>query len=430
MKDTIRTLLYEWQKRKLPSAIDRSIDLSEYIRMEPNKIIVVTGFRRVGKTYSMLLLLNRLLQKRSREEVVYVNFEDERIPLQTEFLTLLLPTMKELFKNEVKFLFLDEIQNIPNWSKWVRRVYDSENIRIFVSGSSSKMSSKEIPTELRGRFLEINISPLSFQEFLHFKNLSFDYEAVDYVADERAGLLKALDEYLKYGALPEIVLADEERKFEIAQSYYQTVIRRDIIERYNIKNEEALKAWLRLLLNSTSYSISKSYNTLKSLHYKVGKGTVQDYLSYIENSYFMANLPIFSHNIKDQMQYPRKVYIVDNVFINAISTKFSNNYGRLYENAVAANLIRKRATNPLLELYYWRNPRHEEVDFVVKSGTKVDQLIQACYDVSDPTTKKRELRILSKASKELKCDELLVVTRDYDAAEQFKKKQMRCLIRL
>ena len=421
----MKTILYEWGGKKMPQIIDREIDLYSYARANLIKIIVITGFRRVGKTYLILHLIEKLLQEKTREEVVYINFEDERIPLKTEFLTLLLPTIRQLFKEEVEFLFLDEIHNIPNWSKWLRRVYDKENIRFFVSGSSSKMSSREIPTELRGRFLEVRVFPLSFKEFLHFKNLTFDFEAIDYLADEKAKLLKTLEEYLTYGALPEIVLADEDKKIEIAHSYYQTVIRRDIIERHKVNNEEALKALLRLLLNSTSYTISKIYNTLKSLNYEIGKSTLQHYLGYIETSYFMLSVPIFSYKIKSQMQYPRKVYFIDNAFINSISTKFSKDYGRLYENLVAIELCRRKTRNPLIEFYYWKNLQHEEVDFVIKNGTKIEQLIQVCYDIADLVTKKRELRILVKASKALRCNNRLVITEDYEAVEQYKDKEVR-----
>jgi len=414
MKNVIKTILYEWKERKLPDTLSREINLFDYTEIKPSKIIVVTGFRRVGKTYLILHLIKELLKDKAREEVVYINFEDERIPLKTEFLTSLLPTTKEIFKKEVNFLFLDEIQNIPNWGKWVRRIYDNENIRIFVSGSSSKMSSREIPTELRGRFLEVNIFPLSFKEFLNFKNLSFDIEEINHVEDKKAGILKALNEYLIYGALPEIVLSQEEKKIEIAQSYYQTVLRRDIIERYKIKNEEALKALLRLLLNSTNYSISKLYNTLKSLDYGIGKTTLQHYLGYIESSYFMFSVPIFSYKIKDQMQYARKVYFIDNSFINTISTRFSKNYGRFYENIVAVNLFKNFHDN----IYYWKNVQKEEVDFIIKDDFKISQIIQVCYDISDVGTKEREVRALLKASKELKCKNLFVITEDYEKEEQ------------
>jgi len=413
MDKIIKTILAEWKGKNIPAVIPREINLQDYINIKVNKIIVLNGFRRVGKTYILYGLVNELLNSNSREEVVHINFEDERIPLKTEFLSILLPTAEELFRKKIKYLFLDELHNIPNWSKWLRRIYDNQDIRIFVSGSSSRMSENEIPTELRGRFLEIKIFPLSFKEFLKFKKLDFDFKVLDYSEKEKSLIQKALAEYLTFGGLPEIVLIDENKKFELAQSYYATVIKRDIVERYKIKNEESLKALIKLLLDSKEYSISKSYNNLKSLGYKIGKSTLQKYISYIESSYFAFSLPIFSHKIKDQMQYPKKIYFVDNAFINSISTKFSNNFGRLYENLVAVELRRKRK-----ECYYWKNNEKEEVDFILKNNAKIEQLIQVCYDISESDTKKREIRALLKASKDLKCRNLLLINKNYSGEEK------------
>ncbi|HJX50900.1 AAA family ATPase [Candidatus Pacearchaeota archaeon RBG_13_36_9] len=412
MDNLIRTILAEWKGKNIPVPIPREVNLLPYLNMKVNKIIVLNGFRRVGKTYILYWLVNELLKSNSREEVVHINFEDERIPLKTEFLSNLLPTAEELFNKKIKYLFLDEPHNIPNWSKWVRRTYDNKDMKIFISGSSSKMSEEEIPTELRGRFLEIRVFPLSFKEFLNFKKISPDLKTLEFSSDEKPIILKELTEYITYGGLPEVVLEDENKKLELAQSYYSTVIKKDIAERYKVKNEESLRALLRLLLDSKEYSISKTYNTLKSLGFEVGKSTVQKYLSYIENSYFMFSLPIFSYKIKDQIQYPKKIYFIDNVFINSISTKFTNNFGRLYENITAIELKRRGK-----ECYYWKNAEKEEVDFVIKEGTKIKHLMQICYDVSDPDTKKREIRSLLKASKELKCDSLIIMSRDYSGEE-------------
>ncbi|MBS3092092.1 ATP-binding protein [Candidatus Pacearchaeota archaeon] len=413
MNNIIKTILAEWKGKDIPLIIPRKLDLQSYLNMKINKIVVLNGFRRVGKTYILYGLANELLKLNSREEVVFINFEDERIPLKTEFLSDLLPTSEEIFNKKIKYLFLDELHNIPNWSKWLRRVYDAnQNMRIFVSGSSSRMSEEEIPTELRGRFLEVKVFPLSFKEFLKFKNLNFDFKILEYSEKERPIILKALTEYLLYGGLPEIVLEDKNKKFELAQSYYATAIKRDIVERYGIKNEESLKTLIKLLLDSRDYSISKAYNNLKSLGNEVGKSTVQKYISYIENSYFAFSLPIFSYKIKDQIQYPKKIYFIDNSFINSISTKFMNNYGRLYENIVAIELKRKKE-----ESYYWKNTEKEEVDFVIKKDTKISQLIQVCYDLTDPDTKKREIRALLKASKELKCNNLLIINQNYSGEE-------------
>ncbi len=413
MDKIIKTILVEWKERKIPIVIPREINLQDYLNLKVNKIIVLNGFRRVGKTYILYGLANELLNFNSREEVVHINFEDERIPLKTEFLSSLLPTADELFNKKIKYLFLDELHNLPNWSKWLRRVYDNQDIKIFVSGSSSRMSEKEIPTELRGRFLEIKIFPLSFREFLQFKKFNFDFKILDYSEKERSLILKALTEYLIFGGMPEIVLIDENKKFELAQSYYATVIKRDIVDRYKLKNEESLKALLKLLLDSKEYSISKSYNNLKSLGYEIGKATLQKYISYIENSYFAFSLPIFSYKIKDQMQYPKKIYFADNAFINSISTKFSNNFGRLYENLVAVELRRTGK-----ECYYWKNTEKEEVDFVIKNDSKIEQLIQICYDISDPDVKKREIKALLKASKNLRCKNLLLINQNYFGEEE------------
>ena len=412
MDEIIKKILTEWKEKDLPVVIPRETNIKEYLDMKINKIIVLNGFRRVGKTYILYGLANELLKSNSREEIVQINFEDERIPLKTEFLSNLLPTANEIFNKKIKYLFLDELHNIPNWSKWLRRTYDNQDMKIFVSGSSSRMSEEEIPTELRGRFLEIKIFPLSFKEFLEFKKISFNLKELDYSEKERPLILKALAEYLVYGGLPEIVLIDDNKKFELAQSYYATVIKKDIVERYKIKNEESLKALLKLLLDSKEYSISKSYNSLKSSGYEIGKSTLQRYISYIENSYFIFSLPILSYKIKDQMQYPKKVYFVDNAFINSISTKFSSNFGRLYENTVAIELKRRNK-----ECYYWKNLEKEEVDFVIKNNGKIDKLIQVSYDISDQDTKKREIRALLKASKALKCKNLLVINKDYYGEE-------------
>ncbi len=423
MKDTIKTILYSWLDRRIPNVIPRGISLDDYLHLEPRKIIVVTGFRRVGKTYLLYQLLCKILQDKNRKEIVYLNFDDERIPRKTEFLTDLIPTIKTTFSEDIKLLFLDEIQDMPDWSKWLRRIHDNEDVELFITGSSSKVSSREIPTELRGRCLEVNLFPLSFQEFLTFKGMVVNPEIVRYSEDEKVKVTRMLNEYLYYGGMPEVVLAAEERKFEMLQQYYSTVVRRDIAERFHVKNEEGLKAMLRLLLNSTRYSISKLYNTLKSLNYEIGKTTLLNYVGYVESSYFIHSLPIFSPKIKDQLQHPRKVYFIDNGFINALSIKLSKNTGRLYENTVAIELLR-RTSGIDQDLYYWKERRGKEVDFVLKEGLRVKQLIQVSYDISDPDTKNRETRSLVKAGKELDCDDLLVITGDYEGNEEINGKQI------
>src|SRR3989344_982844 len=328
----IKTILNEWNAREFPEIYARKFNIGKYVFSRLNKIIVLSGFRRVGKTYILLNEVKEMLKKYSRKEVVYINFEDERIPLKSEFLSEIFPELIRLNGKVPKFLFLDEIQNFPDWSKWLRRVYDLyPKIKFFATGSSSKMSLSKIPTELRGRYLLNKIFPLSFKEFLSFRKISEE--------TEENKLINLFEEYLVNGGLPEIVLADKNEKLEIAKSYYSSVVNRDLIETYSIRNKESMKANLNLLLNSTSYSYNKMYNSLKSLQYRIGKNTMIEYVSFIEDSFFMFSIPIFSYKVKDRMQYPKKNYFIDNIFISKISSQFSNNYGRLFENLVVFHLL-------------------------------------------------------------------------------------------
>jgi len=422
MDESVKTILHSWIDKKIPALKPRSLPLDEYINAKPKKIIVATGFRRCGKTSILLRLISTLLDVNRKEEVFYINFEDERIPHDTKFLSDLIPSVKETFFTEPKFLFLDEIQDMPDWSRWLRRIYDNYDISLFVTGSSSKVSSHEIPTELRGRCLEVKVYPLSFKEYLAFKEITVDSQTVRYSENDRVTVVKALDEFLTYGGMPEVVLAQEEKKIEILQQYYSTVVSKDISERFRIRNNESLKALLRLLINSNRYSISKIYNTMKSMGYAVGKTSLSNYIGYIESSYFLISIPVLSPKIKEQMQCPRQIYLIDNGFISALSTRYSKNYGRLYENAVALELMRRADFDTTI--HYWKDRFGKEVDFVIKVGTEVRQLIQVCYEISHPDTKERETSAIVRASIELECDNLLIITSDYEGAEQIHKKNI------
>lgn len=405
MESILKTILYEWQDKALPQVIKRESILEEPEESPVKKVTVVTGFRRTGKTYLLFDLIKRLLEKYTRQEVVYLNFEDERIPPKTEILTQLIPTCQSLFGKKPQYLFLDELQNIPNWSKWVRRILDNEQIKLFITGSSSKMSSFEIPTELRGRAWEKKIYPLSFSEFLHFENVAIDKEKIDWVDEEKAKFNFYFDEYLLNGGLPEIVLTAQEKKLELLQGYFQTVVRREIVERFKIKNEEGIKTVLKLLLNSTYVTVSKLYNSLKSMGLKIGKTTLNNYLSYIESSYFLKMLYFFSPSMLNQLQYPRKAYFIDNGFFTALSTKFSKNNGRLLENLVFWEFFKKGK-----EVFYYKDRMGNEVDFVIMKNGQPESLYQVSWDISDFETRERELKTLLRAGRKLGCNNLQIIT--------------------
>ena len=406
MNTILRTLLYEWKERKLPSILRRDTHLDTLPQLGTNNATVITGFRRVGKTYILYEAIEKLLETHSREEIVYVNFEDERIiSPSTDLLTDLIPEIQAVYGKKPRYLFVDELQLIPHWSKWVRRILDTELIQIFITGSSSKMSSAELPTELRGRAWEVKVSPLTFNEFLRFKNTQIDFEKLTFVKDEMARFRFLFDEYLTFGALPAVVLTSNEKKQELLQSYFKTVVQRDIAERHKIDNDTALRTLLKLLLHSSYITISKLANSLKSMSIPVGKSTVDNYLSYIESSYFMNELYIYNPVVINQLQYPRKVYFVDTGFMTALSTKFSKNMGRLFENIVFYKLAQENET-----IYYYKDDKENEVDFAILSEGKTTALYQVCFDLTDDETQKREVRSLIKAGTTLDCKNLYLLT--------------------
>lgn len=405
MNALLRTLLYEWKERKLPETIERDTRIDVSPQEGTNNATVITGFRRVGKTYLVYEAVEELLKTHSREEVIYLNFEDERIiNPATDLLTDLIPEIQAVYGKKPKYLFIDEVQIVPNWSKWVRRMLDNEAFRIFLTVSSSKMSSAELTTELRGRAWEIKVYPLSFPEFLRFKHETLDFEKMVYVQNEAARFTFLFEEYLLYGALPAVVLTPQEKKQELLQSYFQTVVKKNIAERHKIENDTTLRTLLKLLLNSSYITITKLFNSLKSMGIPVGKETVDNYLSYIETSYFMNELFIFTPVVLNKINYPRKVYFVDTGFMTALSTKFSKNMGRLFENVVFHKLSQKHET-----MYYYED-KDNEVDFAILDGGVTTALYQVCYDLTDEETRNREVKSLLKAGESLHCINLNIIT--------------------
>jgi len=420
MEKILRVILAEWLESWIPEFKPRKFDYS-LIRGKVRKIYTFPGCRRAGKTYTMFQVMDWLNRERGIEKnrILYLNFEDERIPREMGALTSLMPVLLETAGEGEFFLFLDEIQEIPNWDRWLRRVYDSyRNIHFFASGSSSKLATREIPAALRGRALSFEVFPLSFGEFLSFKGISYEknFECTERMIGRLRGHLR---EYLSQGGFPEVVIEeDPRRKKMIVQEYFRTIVSRDMAERYKIKNFQLLLNFLKYLLNSSYFSVYKAYHSLRSAGQKVGKGTLFSYLANAESVYFTYTIPIFSHKVRGQMAYPRKVYFVDNSFINFVGFKFSENFGRLSENAVYLELRRRQAMNPDLEVYYWKSRDEKEVDFVVKEGLRVKQLVQVCWDPTDEETKKRELRGLVKAMEEFRLKEGLVLTGDFEGEER------------
>ncbi|MDP1743878.1 MAG: ATP-binding protein [Candidatus Amesbacteria bacterium] len=397
MKQLLKSIVLDWWNNPLPIIIPREQSLLEYINLPIRKAICVTGFRRVGKTY----LLYDLASKLGKENCVYINFEDERLPRTTDVLTQLLEVVTELMGNKGVILLMDEIQNIPKWSLWARRVLDSTPHQLFISGSSSQISSSELPTEMRGRSLSVHVSPLSLVEFFKFKNF-------DPISQTHPHILHYIQEYLTYGGFPEVILADEGKKPLILDEYFQTFMLRDLVERYHLRNVLGLKLFLKLLIDSPYFTLSKMANNIKSQGLEISKPTLSRYLEYFKSSYFVSPLYLHTASLKNRYQAAQKPYFVDSGFVSRLSAKFSLNQGRLLEQLV----YHKLASGD--NVYYWQDYSKHEVDFVVRNKESVTHLVQACHVSEGEIIPEREIPSLIKAAKEFYCHKLTLVTWDME----------------
>jgi len=403
MRRDLATVLVEWQETWTPELIEREFDLS-LVPWELNKVVTFAGCRRTGKTYLMFQLINKLAKTAEKESIFYINFEDERLEKSIETLTELIPTIEELYgKKERLYLFLDEIQNVENWDSWARRVNDSrKDVKLFLSGSSSKLSSREIPTSLRGRAITFEVFPLSFREFLKFKEFKIP-ERLEF-SGKKPELLNLLREYVLYGGFPEVVLTGDVRiKRMLVRDYFNMIIALDMVERYGIRNPEELRAFIRLLLNSEYSSLSKLERTMRSLGYSISKATLSNYLRYLQECYFAFPVEVYSPKVKLRIQHPKKVYFVDSSFLTFLSIKFSENFGRLMENTVFIELLRRGKEVNYATGDSW------EVDFVLPDE---ETLIQVSYDVSNPETMERELKALKKAKRLFRWEKAVLITWD------------------
>lgn len=356
-KDQFKQIIKEFHEKRIPEVYKRELYIPE-----TRKIVSLIGSRRSGKTFFFYQLISDLREKIDVSQVTYINFEDDRIlPLELKDLNLLLEAYFELYPENTEktvYFFFDEIQNIGDWEIFVRRIHDTVDSRIFVTGSSSKLLSKEIATSLRGRTLPFYVYPLSFREFLSFKGVEAG-ENTEY-SSKRYLVKNLFEEYMLWGGFPEIVLEDESLRQMILNNYYEMFIYRDLVERYSIRNITLLKNISKYLLTNISAPFSRRsyYNVLKN-SMSVGKDTLGEYVSYLEDINLVYLVPIFSYSLKKQQVNPPKIYCIDTGLRSAVAFRFSGDCGKIAENIVFIELKRRG-----YEIFYWKD--HKEVDFVIK----------------------------------------------------------------
>ena len=298
MKDLFKNIITDFQKAiPVKKVKPRQIQIS----LDAQKIISVTGPRRSGKTYLFYFLINQLLKTVKPQQIVYINFEDERLNLNSEHLQLLLDAYFELNPDSDHspiYFFFDEIQVVPNWEKFVRRVYDTVSKHIFITGSSSKMLAQEIATSLRGRHLVYHIYPLSFREYCSFNGL--DVKDI-HSTRNRAALAHQFGRYLHHGGFPELLFLEPDLTLKTLQSYFDVMIFRDLIERYEIRQMVALKYFIKRLFESISseFSINKIFNDLKSMGIRITRDRLYDFLDYVTDVFLFCCLSLSKITAKE-----------------------------------------------------------------------------------------------------------------------------------
>lgn len=405
-REKLKRVLQEWAEFEPPKIYERDFN---WRLLEGREILSVIGARRAGKTYLCYQMARWLRETVPAANVIYINFEDERLyPLKGDELTLLWDICRELFSIEVDkriYLFVDEIQNIKNWPKWANRI-TAQNpfLKLIITGSSSKLLSKEIATELRGRSLTFKVFPFSFVEYLGAKNISYEIKNILY-SKERPVIKKHFNAYIASGGFPAVL--ESENPKELLREYYSVMFYRDIAERHKIKNIRLLEDYLTLLMDqvSCSFSVSATAKKLTEFGYSFSKNTLTNFSRYAQDAFMVFEVKKYSYKIREQMRAPKKIYAIDHGLVQAVRFSFQDNYGRLMENIVYIQLQRQNKN-----VFYYKNSR--ECDFVVSDAGKVKVLFQAAKNISDSKTREREIEGLAEAMAQYKLTRGFILTED------------------
>jgi predicted AAA+ superfamily ATPase len=391
------TLIEETRARLKTAAVLRDLSLSGI----ESKIEAVVGMRRSGKTYLLLQEMRCLLEQDCAEDaILYLNFEDDRLqPIDSTGAATLVDGFFAMFPDNHErrcHLFLDEVHAVEGWSRWLRRLHDTRDVKLYVTGSSAKLLSREIATELRGRSIATEVWPYSFAEYLRARELSVRSRILGQPTMDR--LRAWAHEYLDAGGFPEVVTLDAWSRRRVLQDYVDVVVLRDVIERHGITNIALARYLTRLLLRyaGRTFSVNKTYNDLKSQGRKVGKTTLYEYLGYFEDAYLCFAVPLHESSARKTETAPRKLYAIDPGLVTAFQPEPTRDIGHLFENLIFLDLRRAGC-----DVCYYQTRSGFEVDFLATRPDRSSVLIQVCYDPSDEQTLNRERRALAEAEEEL-----------------------------
>ncbi len=427
LKKVIRTILIEFRERDFPNPVLREIEAPQH-HPDVKKAWVLMGMRRSGKTwlaYQQMRL--RQTQGLAKDTNLYINFEDDRLSdFEIGHFQMILDVYFELYPHNINnpdlFFCFDEIHIIHGWEKFIRRLIDTEKMQICITGSSAEMLSKELGTTLGGRAWPQEVFPFSFSEFLKIHKIEPNIHHYPKIQAQIRHLSK---EYLLFGGFPEAVLSPKELHAVLIQSYMDAVILRDIVKRYEISNADAIQKFLIRILRQLAapLSITKMYNTLKSLGLAIGKNSLFEYFQYLEDAYAILSVPFFSLSESVRQVNPKKVYAVDPGIITAYSVKNHFEKAARLENAVFMQL--RRSFRNIC--YYKTEKTKKEIDFIVTKPNGDLLLLQSCVEMEDSQTREREISGLCEACKEFDLDSGLIITEDHEEAIRRETISIRCI---
>jgi hypothetical protein len=410
MKQVLQEIMLDFQELQLETGTSRRLKLETV----PGKASVCIGVRRCGKSTYLFQIMEQLQKDGVQpENILYLNFFDDRLhALQHEDLGVILEAYFGLYpekkSSQTVYCFFDEVQAVSNWEPFVDRLMRTEKCRVYLTGSSARMLSKEIATQMRGRALSWELFPFSFREFLDAKGIQ---SSGPLSAKKRLTIRKAFEDYWETGGFPEVIGLEKHLRLKIHQEYFQAVLFRDIVERYNISHPRAVTDLAHRLMDNIAslYTVNRLTGYLKSLGHKSPKAAVSDYLEWFEDAYFFFSVRIFDPSLSRSKTNPKKIYCIDHSLVTSVASGILINSGHLLENLIFMAL--RRLTS---DIWYYKTASGLEVDFIAQLPDRSRRLIQVCETLSDEETRRRELRALAHALDELGLDSGTLVTRDHD----------------
>lgn len=377
-----------------------------------NKTTIIIGVRRSGKSTLLSQIADKWLSEGVlRENILYINFFDDRLSkLQTLGLDIVMQSYYSLYPHkktqETTYCFFDELQIIPDWEAFIDRILRTENVVVYISGSSAQMLSKEIATQMRGRALSWELFPFSFKEYAdHMKierNLPLNTQ-------QRLFIENAFQNYWDCGGFPEIAGLEKSLRIKVHQEYFESILFRDLIERYDISHPRALVDLAKHMLENIAsmYTVNSMTGFLKSLGYSVPKSSVSEYLNWFEDAYFLFTVRLYDASFRRSNANPKKIYCVDHALIRSVSSGILTNSGHILENIIFMAI--RRLTS---DIFYYKTKSNMEVDFVFKNTEGKLILMQVCESLINPKTRQREINALEAAMAELKVTYGFIITRN------------------